>query len=287
MIGVFDSGHGGLTVLRALVRRFPEEHFVYLGDHANAPYGERQSEDILELTRGNVERLFNYGCRLVILACNTATAVACRHLQQEWLPNSPYKGHHNVLGIIAPVVEIATQTPWAVTTPQYPQELNEDLIGVLATTRTISTNVYVEEIKKRCPRVHVVQQACPHLAGKIEEGAHTALLEELVGEYVEDLLIQSGGKAPHYVILGCTHFPLVEHLFQAALPDTTRLLHQPSIVAHSLSYYLDRHPKYLCEPKVDGTHTLLTTGESLSVNAALNPIFGAWEAERFVFQGVS
>lgn len=286
MIGLFDSGHGGLTVLRALAQRFPYQQFVYLGDHANAPYGERQSDEIVDLTKNGVIRLFDRGCRLVILACNTATAVACRHLQQEWLPNSPYKDH-NVLGIIAPVVEIATQTPWAVTTPQYPQKLNTDIIGVLATTRTVSTNVYVEEIGKRCPRVRVIQQACPNLAGKIENGADVYTLKELVDDYVENLLLQCGDEQLHNVILGCTHYPLVEDLFREALPPATRLLNQPNIVADSLEYYLSRHPHYLTESDTELPHTLYTTGEGLEVNASLNPIFsGAWERERFVFQAV-
>lgn len=286
MIGLFDSGHGGLTILRALSQRFPNQHFIYLGDHANAPYGERQSEDIVELTRMNVERLFGYGCRLVVLACNTATAVACRQLQQEWLPNSKYDDH-NVLGIIAPVVEISTQTPWAVTTPQYPQKLNSDQIGVFATTRTVSTNVYVEEIGKRCPKVRVVQQACPSLAGKIDGGAAMDELDALVSEYVEEMLMKCGDEVPHRVILGCTHFPLIEPLFHKYLPASTRILCQPSIVADSLEDYLGRHPHYLGERGEASAHTLFTTGESGLVNSSLGPIFaGQPEADRYVFRAV-
>ena len=122
MIGVFDSGLGGLTVFRALVQRFPNVVFVYLGDHANVPYGDRASDDIVALTRRGVDTLFRQGCRLVLLGCNTATCIAARTLQQGWLPVSGWPGR-NVLGIVAPTVEAATQTPWAVTTPQYPQAL--------------------------------------------------------------------------------------------------------------------------------------------------------------------
>ena len=121
MIGVFDSGHGGLTVFRALVARFPAIDFVYLGDHAKAPYGNRPSDEVVDLTRAGVETLFRAGARLALLACNTATCVAARTLQQEWLPNSEWRGH-NVLGIVAPTVEAATQTPWAVSSPPVKQD---------------------------------------------------------------------------------------------------------------------------------------------------------------------
>jgi len=184
MIGVFDSGHGGLTVLRALVERFPDQPFVYLGDHRNAPYGNRSSEEIVALTRQAVEALFQRGCRLVVLGCNTATCVAARTLQRDWLPGSPYAATHNVLGIVAPTVEAATQTPWAVTIPQYPQKYNTDLIAVFGTTRTITSFAYPEEIRKRCPRVAVVQQICAELAGAIETGASASLLDDLVARGV-------------------------------------------------------------------------------------------------------
>ena len=140
MIGVFDSGIGGLTILSALSIRFPSQRFVYLGDHANVPYGERPSAEIVELTRRGVERLYAEGCRLVVLGCNTATAIAARELQQNWLPTSQYN-RHNLLGIVAPTVEVATQTPWAVTTPQYPQKFNTDTIIVFATRLTTFSQV--------------------------------------------------------------------------------------------------------------------------------------------------
>ena len=141
MIGVFDSGHGGLTVFRALARRFPRVPFVYFGDHRNVPYGNRPSDEIVALTRDGVDALFRRGCRLVLLGCNTATCVAARTLQKDWLPVSGWTGR-NILGIVAPTVEAATQTPWAVTTPQYPQKYNADVIAVFGTTRTIASHAY-------------------------------------------------------------------------------------------------------------------------------------------------
>ncbi len=271
MIGVFDSGLGGLTVLRALVDRFPDSSFLYLGDHAHVPYGDRSSAEVIDLTRASVEALFAEGCKLVLLGCNTATAVAARHLQQTWLPSSPWRGH-NVLGIVAPTVEAATQTPWAVSAPQYPQKYNTDVIGVFGTTRTITSGVYPEEIRKRCPRVTVIQQVCSRLAGAIEQEAPEAELDRLVEEGVRGLLDQTDGMPPHRAILGCTHFPLVEHLFRRHLPPFTRILSQPEVVADSLEDYLARHPRYL-----DGNNgaalTLLTTAENPAEISARARVF--------------
>ena len=267
MIGVFDSGHGGLTVFRVLTARFPKHAFLYLGDHANVPYGDKASDDIVTLTRRGVEALFHNGCRLVVLGCNTATCVAARTLQKDWLPVSGWKGH-NVLGIVAPTVEAATQTPWAVTAPQYPQKYNTDLIAVFGTTRTITSHVYPEEIRKRCPKVTVVQQACPGLAGAIERGEPESVLDALVAEYVGELLAATGGAPPHRAILGCTHFPLVEGLFRKHLPAFTRILPQPDVVADSLEDYLQRHARFVAE---DGGARkgpmLLTSGIPEQVNA--------------------
>ncbi len=273
MIGLMDSGNGGLTIFRTLVARFPNLSFVYLGDHANAPYGNRPSEDIIAYTQNAVELLFERGCRLVILACNTATAVACRTLQQNWLPNSKWKGH-NVLGIIAPTVEAATQTPWAVTTPQYPQKNNTDLVAIFATERTVASNVYPEEIRKRCPKVRVVQQVCPDLAGAIEQGASENELDKFIQGYMTALLQKTNSETPHRAILGCTHFPLVEPIFRAHLPLTTRLLTQSEIVADSLEDYLERNPQYLTVD-TNPTSLLLTTGEAEHIAQALQPDWGA------------
>ena len=266
MIGLFDSGHGGLTVFRALVRRFPRIPFVYLGDHRNVPYGNRPSDDIVTLTRMGVDALFRRGCSLVLLGCNTATCVAARTLQKSWLPVSGWAGH-NVLGIVAPTVEAATQTPWAAATPQYPQKYNTDTVAVFATTRTVASHAYPEEIRKRCPKVTVVQQTCAELAGAIERGASERALDALVAQGVSALLAQTAGEPPHRAILGCTHFPLVEHLFRGHLPAFTRLLSQPEVVADSLEDYLVRHPRHVGEPAGTGAAMLLlTTGEPAHVN---------------------
>ena len=266
MIGVFDSGLGGLTVLRELSLRFRHADFVYLADHAHVPYGNRSSDEIIDFTRGCVEDLFGRGARLALLGCNTATAVALRRLQQHWLPSSKWAGTHNVLGIVAPTVEAATQTPWAVTAPQYPQKNNTDTIAVFGTMRTVTSGVYPEEIRKRCPKVTIVQQICSDLAGAIESRRPEADLERLVAEGVSGIMAQTQNMPPHRAILGCTHFPLVEHLFRRHLPPFTRILSQPEVVADSFEDYLARRPHYLAGNE-GGRLTLLTTGDPASVSA--------------------
>lgn len=238
MIGVFDSGHGGLTVMRALVARFPQRQFVYLGDHAHAPYGDKSSPEIADLTANACDKLFAMGCGLVIMACNTATAAAGRKLQQDWMP--VHWPERKLLGIIAPTVETATQTPWHVKEPVFPQRFNNDTIALFATQATVNSVVYEMEIHKRCPRVQVVAQACPKLVPLLEGGAPREEIKAAVQEYVAGLL---GGldKIPEWAILGCTHYPLVADLFRAALPPQTRMANQPKLIANALEDYLERH----------------------------------------------
>ena len=276
MLGVFDSGLGGLTILRALAARFPSQAFVYLGDHAHAPYGDRASREIVILTRTGVERLFGLGAKLVVLGCNTATTVALRTLQHDWLPSSGHTGR-NVVGIVAPTVEAATQTPWAVTAPQYPQKNNRDVIAVFGTTRTIESGVYAEEIFKRCPRTTVLTQTCPELAAAIEAARPRAVLEAIVAGAVAGLCAQLGDRKLDRAILGCTHFSLIEDLFAARLPAGARILSQPEVVADSLEDYLARHPEYASngEPGV----RLFTTGDPDSATRAASVFWP--EAGRF------
>lgn len=268
MIGLFDSGHGGLTIFSTLVRRFPHLQFVYLGDHANAPYGNRTSDEIVALTRACIETLFGRGCKLVVLACNTASAVACRALQRDWLPGAGYAGR-NILGVVAPMVEAATQTPWAVTSPQYPQKYNTGTIAIFSTRRTASSGVYSEEISKRCPKITIVEQPCADLAGAIEQGRASAELDAMVARYVGQLLERTKGVPPERAILGCTHFPLVEELFVRHLPPATRLLSQPDVVADSLEDYLTRHPHYGEASEEHPAPCLLTTGDPDHVSLSL------------------
>lgn len=265
MIGVFDSGFGGLTVLRAFAKRLPGQEFVYLGDHANAPYGCRSSEEIVELTRRNVERLFQRGCRLVVLACNTATTIALRTLQQGWLPQA--YPDRRILGIVAPMVETVTGVPWATNGPTAGSRQAPYLVAIFATRRTVASAVYPEEIRKRAPAVEVVQQACPELAAAIEGHAATAEIDGLIHAYVAEALERTEGRLPNSAILGCTHYQLVAKSFSTALPSNVALYDQPALVAESLADYLRRRPAF-ATPAPAGSHPcLLTTGEVSRVTA--------------------
>lgn len=273
MIGVFDSGHGGLTVLRTLVDRLPDRDFVYLGDHANAPYGERDAEDVYRLTVGNVDRLFRFGCRLVILACNTAAAVALRRMQRTWLDGAwPAR---RVLGVLVPVVEEIVRQPWHVEMPHVGSGAPSETVAVFATRRTVESCSYVGEILKRAPDVRVYQQACPGLVDAIEMDAPDAELSGLVDGFVSALMRRAGGEAPDAAVLGCTHYELVSGLFRAALPAETRLLHQPGLVADRLEDYLARHTEFMRGTNEAGRVDFLTTGDPERVGLLASRFFGA------------
>lgn len=241
MIGVFDSGHGGLTILDALNHRLSRQGFIYLGDHGNAPYGQRSAEEIYQLTQAGVASLFALGCTLVVLACNTAAAVALRRLQQEWLPqNFP---QHRCLGVLVPMIEEIAHNPWHAQAGASDWARAPETLAVFATRATVTSGAYVHEVEKRAPRVRIFQQACPDLAGRIEAGADESELAALVTRYVAELLSQLNGAPLDSVVLGCTHYPLVEYLFRAHLPQNVRILSQPLRAAEALTAYLFRHPE--------------------------------------------
>ncbi|MDH5410126.1 MAG: glutamate racemase [Alphaproteobacteria bacterium] len=273
MIGVFDSGHGGLTVLRALSARLPDRGFIYLGDHANAPYGERDAEDVYNLTIGNIERLFRKDCRLVILACNTAAAVALRRLQRTWLADA-WPGRR-VLGVLVPVVETIVRQPWHVEEPHTGPDAPSETVAIFATRRTVESRAYVGEILKRAPDVRIVQQACPGLVDAIEAGAPQDEIHALVEGFVADLLRGMQGGAPDVAVLGCTHYGLVAKAFRDVLPAETALLHQPELVADSLADYLDRHTEFPADPKEAGRLEFLTTGDPAHVSRVAGRFYGA------------
>ena len=271
MIGVFDSGYGGLTVLAALHARLPRQRFLYLGDNAHAPYGPKTGDEIHARTQAGVERLFQSGARVVILACNTATAAAIRPLQQTWLPVH-YPGRR-ILGVIAPMIEEIAQTPWHSTAGPDAARRPAETVAVFATQATVDSGFLPREIALRAPHIRVVQQACPDLAGHIEAGAPEKLLRSKVTLYCS-MLLQQCGQAPDKAVLGCTHFPLVESLFRAALPPETRILSQPARVAASMVAYLFRHPAmkdFAADPVVP---RCLTTGDPAVVSALASRFYG-------------
>jgi len=259
-IGVFDSGVGGLSIHRALVERMPQADFIYLGDQAHAPYGGRPGEEIVDLTRAGCERLFAAGASLVVLACNTASAIALRRLQQAWLPaqRASLGRPVNVLGIIVPTIEAATGVPWHREAPSGAKTERRATLAVFATAGTIRSDVYGIEIRKRRPDLHVAGEACPDLAGLIEAGAPDDTLAPIVQGHVQAVTARLGG-APDHAILGCTHYELIEHLFRAALPAQTQLIRQPDSVADALSYYKMLHREF--DLGKSGQRIFLTTGK--------------------------
>jgi glutamate racemase len=273
-IGVFDSGVGGLSVHRALVERFPSADFVYLADQANAPYGGRPGEEIVALTKAGCIRLFDEGASLVVLACNTASAIALRRLQQTWLPGYRRETGRalNVLGIIVPTIEAATGLPWAHEADRRGEQVTKvDVLGVFSTPGTASSRVFEIEIDKRKQDLAVFSEPCPNLARMIEEGApHEVLAKEIAGHV--DVLRRRIGRHPDRAVLGCTHYEIVADLFRDALPPGTPLIHQPGATAEALGRYIERHPEYI----VGGTglRRFLTTGTPGPQNGLVATFWG-------------
>ena len=280
MIGVFDSGDGGLTVLKALIGRMPDQEFLYLGDQANAPYGGREPEEIYELTLASVDFLFSQGCRLVLLACNTASAVALRRLQQNWLERRDAElgdPGRRVLGVLVPMVEAIAGVPWNTEshTAQEQSPVAGGSVAIFATRRTVETGAFALEIGLRAPQVEVIQQACPDLVARIEAAAPRAELEAMVAGYVEALMTRMAGRVPDKAVLGCTHYPLVADAFKAALPRSVEVLDQPALVSQSLADYLLRHPEFNRKPSSDLPEPrFLTTGPADHAAAKASLFFG-------------
>lgn len=245
-IGVFDSGVGGLSIHRALVNAIPQADFIYLADQKNAPYGDKSGEEIVELTREGCEYLFERGASLVVLGCNTASAVALRRLQSTWLASfrKTYKRPVNVLGIIVPTIEAATGLPWEHEAERRGPKIEKlDVIGVFSTVATARSRVYEIEIDKRRQDLAVFSEACSGLADMIERGASVDDLTAKIKGHVESLRLRIG-RYPDRAILGCTHYEIVADIFKSALPAGTPLIHQPPAVADALSAYVARHGDY-------------------------------------------
>lgn len=245
MIGVFDSGFGGLTIHRALTEALPQADFVYLGDNKNAPYGTRPPIDVLTLTCVGVERLFAQGCQLVIIACNTSSTIALRWIQQQWLPIQTRADgmQRNVLGVVVPTIEAVTGQRWLEEAIGLSHH-EDSTVGIFATERTVQSETYVTEIHKRRPDIKVVQQACPGLVQMIENGDDINLMRAAVHRYVGEMHAQMDHQWPDRVILGCTHYPLVADLFAEALPPGMEMIDQRAATAAALVHYLQQHPEY-------------------------------------------
>jgi len=228
MIGIFDSGFGGLTVLKRIVERLPQYDYLYLGDNARAPYGGRSEAIVFDFTRQAVEFLFKGGCPLVIIACNTSSAKALRKIQQEVLPLA--YPERRVLGVIRPSAE------------QIADGTRNRNVGILATEGVVLSDAYTKELEKLDPAITVHQQACPLLVPIIEAGEQGW---EGTGMIVRRYLAELLARAPliDTLLLACTHYPILYDLFRESVPPGIRILEQGPIVAEKLEDYLSRHPE--------------------------------------------
>ncbi len=231
-VGIFDSGLGGLTVLDAVAKRLPDVPLYYYADSAHAPYGVRDSDDIHDLTKAAVTAMWDAGCDLVILACNTASAAALRRMQEAGVP--PGK---RVLGVFVPMIEALTERQWGDNSP--PREVAVKHVALFATPATVASRAFQRELAFRAIGVDVEAQACGGVVDAIEEG-DMILAEALVRSHVDALKRKM--PEPEAAILGCTHYPLVADAFQAALGPEVTVYSQANLVAASLSDYLERHP---------------------------------------------
>ena len=245
-IGVFDSGYGGLTVLKSIVKNLPDYDFIYLGDNARAPYGNRSFDTVYQYTRECVQWFFSKGCPLVILACNTSSAKALRTIQQQDLAESGTS--NRVLGVIRPTTEIAGHLS------------KSGNVGILATSGTVNSESYVLEIKKFFPQVNVFQQACPLWVPLIENNEHLGPgADYFIKKYADELFAQS--SEIDTVILACTHYPLLLEKLRSFLPPAVQLVAQGDIVANSLVKYLKNHPEMDSRCSKQGTLTFYTTDD--------------------------
>ena len=253
-VGIFDSGLGGLTVLDAVQKRLPDVPFVYLGDSAHAPYGVRTPDDIYNLTTAATQRLFDAGCDLVILACNTASAAALRQMQESWVPTDK-----RVLGVFVPLIEALTEREWGDNSP--PREVAVKHVALFATPATVSSRAFQRELAFRAIGVDVEAQACGGVVDAIEDG-DLILAEALVRSHVDALKRKM--PQPDAALLGCTHYPLMEGVFQDALGTDVKVYSQADLVAESLADYLGRRPEMVGPGQASA---FLTTGDPKQVSS--------------------
>lgn len=258
-IGVFDSGYGGLTVFKSIARKLPEYNYIYFGDNARTPYGDHSFETIYQYTLECVEWLFDQGCPLVILACNTASAKALRSIQQNILP---FKyPDRRVLGVIRPTAEVVGRFT------------DTKSIGVMGTRGTVNSASYLMEINKFFPEIKVTQQSCPMWVPLIENNEHQHPgADYFVKKYVDELL--ANDDQIDCIVLACTHYPLLVSKIKAILPSSISLLAQDDIVADSLSLYLEKHPEIERQVSKEGSQQFFTSGDPKAFDRSASIFFG-------------
>lgn len=258
-IGVFDSGYGGLTVLKELAKQLPEYDYLYLGDNARAPYGTRSFETVYQYTLEAVQWFFSRGCELVVLACNTASAKALRTIQQKDLPF--INAHKRVLGVIRPTAEVIGN-----------YSISKQL-GVMATQGTVLSKSYEIEINRFFPQATVYQEACPMWVPLVENKAYDgAGADYFVKQHLNQLL----AKSPEIdtILLACTHYPLLLPKIEQFAPKGMKIISQGSIVANSLSKYLLNHPEIASRCSKNGIIQCCTTDSTADFDANAAIFFG-------------
>lgn len=246
-IGVFDSGYGGLTILREIRRRLPGYSYLYLGDNARAPYGTRSFDIVYDFTLSAVKRLFDEGCPLVVLACNTASAKALRTIQQRDVPR--LAPDRRVLGVIRPTVEALGSVS------------RSGHIAVLATPGTVASRSYTLEVGKLYPEMKVMEHACPMWVPLIENNeAYGPGADYFVKKYIDQAL--EADPATDTIVLGCTHYPLLLPKIREAVPEGISIISQGALVADSLADYLARHPEIDSHCSRDASVSYLTTEQA-------------------------
>lgn len=251
-IGVFDSGYGGLTILKAITKRLPQYDYIYLGDNARTPYGNRSFQTVYQYTWQCVQWLFKQNCPLAIVACNTASAKALRTIQQNDLERN-YPGKR-VLGVIRPTTEIIGKYS------------RTNHVGILATTGTVQSQSYLIEIEKFFPALEVVQQACPMLVPLIENNEfENEAADYFIKKYLDGLLKQD--DKIDTILLACTHYPLIKNRIENFLPGNIKVIAQAEIVSSSLEDYLQRHTEIEEQLSRDKTIQFYTTDSTEDFNS--------------------
>lgn len=261
IIGVFDSGLGGLTIFKYFLKELPEYNYIYLGDNARLPYGAKSPETIYDYTREAVEFLFKSGCNLIIIACNTASAQALHRLQQEYLPK--HYPDRRILGVIRPLVEAITNNP------------KNNQVGVIGTKATIASNAYKIELQKLKPGLKVEQQSAPLLVPLIEEGWFKKPETKMIlKKYLRPLKM----KQVDALILGCTHYPFLYKEVKKFMGRRINVPHPGEIIAKSLKKYLARHAELNLKAEINPSRHYFTTDD---------PIFFKDLAEKFLEQKIT
>ncbi len=255
-LGVFDSGLGGLLIAKAIEKKLPEVNMVYLGDTLHVPYGNRSPDAIYEYSKRCIDHLFDkQNCNLIITACNTVSASVLRRLQQEYLPNSPYKDRR-ILGVVVPTLECATERGYK-------------SLGLLGTNHTIRSNVYREELAKLDPVLELTQTAAPLLVPMIEnEGIEW--IEPVLRSYLSPLI----DEKVECIILGCTHYIFLKEQIAEMAGKKTDLISQDEIIPDKLADYLDRHPEISNPIHRQGRRKFLVTDYTQSYVNTSKDIYG-------------